>query len=100
MRNSDFLLPQPVADTYEWQLLGACRRGEYALFFAAQVEATGQRKEREHRAKELCLSCPVLTQCRQHALAVGEKYGIWGGMTAAERLRVVRAAARSDAAKR
>lgn len=40
---------------------------------------------REHRAKAICRECPVLAQCRDHALAVGEVYGIWGGMSESER---------------
>lgn len=32
----------------------------------------------------ICGSCPVLTQCREHALA-HEKWGYWGGMSARER---------------
>ena len=41
--------------------------------------------QREMRAKEMCRSCPVIAQCRSHALAVGEPYGIWGGLSEAER---------------
>lgn len=26
---------------------------------------------------QICQDCPVLTQCREYALAVGEPYGIW-----------------------
>ena len=36
-------------------------------------------------AKEICLACPVLQQCRSHALAVREPYGVWGGLTEDER---------------
>ena len=37
------------------------------------------------RAKEMSPRCPVITQCRSHALAVGEPYGIWGGLSESER---------------
>jgi WhiB family redox-sensing transcriptional regulator len=30
-------------------------------------------------------SCRVITQCRTHALKVGEPYGIWGGLSESER---------------
>jgi len=43
------------------------------------------RAQREMRAKEMCRTCPVLAQCRTHALAVGEPYGIWGGLSESER---------------
>jgi WhiB family redox-sensing transcriptional regulator len=29
----------------------------------------------------VCRSCPVLQNCREHALQVKEPYGVWGGMT-------------------
>jgi hypothetical protein len=34
---------------------------------------------------EMCRQCPVVAQCRAHALAVGEPYGIWGGLSESER---------------
>ena len=37
-----------------------------------QVERGRARAQREMRAKEMCRSCPVIAQCRTHALAVGE----------------------------
>ena len=43
------------------------------------------RAEREERAKQICGRCPVLEHCRRHALAVGEPYGVWGGLSMAER---------------
>jgi WhiB family redox-sensing transcriptional regulator len=33
----------------------------------------------------VCGSCPVLDQCREHALAVREPYGVWGGLTEDDR---------------
>ena len=40
---------------------------------------------RDERAKQVCATCPVLQQCREHALAAREPYGVWGGMTEDER---------------
>jgi WhiB family redox-sensing transcriptional regulator len=31
------------------------------------------------------MSCPVLKNCREHALQVREPYGVWGAMTEYER---------------
>jgi WhiB family redox-sensing transcriptional regulator len=39
----------------------------------------------EARAKLICADCPVLTQCRDHALSVPETWGIWGATTPRER---------------
>ncbi len=42
-------------------------------------------------AKEICASCPVRVACLEHAIAAGERWGIWGGKTTAERSKLVRA---------
>ncbi len=36
-------------------------------------------------AVAVCWSCPVRQVCLDHAIAAGERYGIWGGLTPAER---------------
>ncbi|MFC8723701.1 WhiB family transcriptional regulator [Streptomyces bacillaris] len=36
-------------------------------------------------AKTICSTCPVQPECLQYALAAGERDGIWGGLTTAER---------------
>lgn len=41
-----------------------------------------------HEAKIVCASCPVIAECRQHALDNNEPYGVWGGLTANERHRM------------
>lgn len=58
------------------------------MFFAPSKEPTAARLTREQAAKQVCAGCPVLTECREHALLQPEPYGVWGGLTAAER-RVV-----------
>jgi len=42
---------------------------------------------REEQAKRICRECPVLAECRRHALAMPETHGIWGAMTPSERAR-------------
>ena len=39
------------------------------------------------RAISVCITCPVQSECLNHALAVDERYGIWGGLTYLERRR-------------
>lgn len=78
-------LPGPVADLWDWQLQGACRTVDPSTFFHPEGERGPARRNRDAQAKAVCFSCPVLTQCRQHALAVREPYGVWGAMTEAER---------------
>ncbi|GAA2131083.1 WhiB family transcriptional regulator [Kitasatospora kazusensis] len=75
-------------DDNPWHTGAACRRDEAGLFFAPSKEPTAARLAREEQAKQVCARCPVLLECREHALAQPEPYGVWGGLTAAER-RVV-----------
>ncbi|MFE0457992.1 WhiB family transcriptional regulator [Kitasatospora sp. NPDC058965] len=81
-----------------WHTLAACRRDEAGLFFAPSKEPTAARLAREEHAKQVCAGCPVLLACREHALAQPEPYGVWGGLTAAER-RVVLARRRRRVAE-
>jgi len=78
-------LPGPRAELWEWQLSGLCRTSDPNLFFCPEGERGPARRRRELAAKTVCLSCPVLQQCRSHALTVREPYGVWGGMTPEER---------------
>lgn len=78
-------LPGPVADRWEWQLQGACRAVSPETFFHPEGERGPARRNRDAAAKALCLRCPVLAQCRDHALRVREPYGVWGAMTEEER---------------
>ena len=78
-------LPGPNADLWDWQMRGSCRGIDSSVFFHPDGERGRARAQRELRAKEICRQCPVLAQCRTHALRVSEPYGIWGGMSETER---------------
>jgi len=78
-------LPGPVADLWEWQLDGACRTADPTLFFHPEGERGPSRRGRDSAAKAICASCPVIVQCRSHALAVREPYGVWGGLSEDDR---------------
>ncbi|ALE81967.1 WhiB family transcriptional regulator [Pseudonocardia sp. HH130629-09] len=83
-------LPGPVADIYDWQMEGACRGMDSAFFFHPEGERGPARARRETRAKQVCSECPVVQQCREHALKVHEPYGIWGGLSESERDAIIR----------
>ena len=83
-------LPVPVTDVWDWQMLGACRGMDSALFFHPEGERGTARSGREAQAKQICAGCPVLAECRAHALAVHEPYGVWGGLSESERDVIVR----------
>jgi WhiB family redox-sensing transcriptional regulator len=78
-------LPGPIADLWEWQVDGSCRSENPDDFFHPEGERGPSRRKRDRAAKAVCLDCPVLQNCRKHALQIREPYGVWGGMTEDER---------------
>ena len=86
-------LPGRDGQLWEWQVRGACRGMDSSRFFYFDGERGPRRERREAEAKAVCRECPVLDACRAHALQVREPYGIWGGLTEAERARILTYAA-------
>ena len=82
-------LPMPLMDTYEWQYDGLCREVDPESFFSPEAERGTPKAQREAAAKALCVQCPVIERCREHALAVREPYGVWGGLSEAEREEIL-----------
>ena len=82
-------LPGPTADVWDWQRFGACRGRDSAQFFHPDGERGSSRARREVAAKAVCESCPVRAECAAHSLSAREPYGVWGGFTEAERLRLL-----------
>ena len=78
-------LPPPRYDQWDWQARGRCRDHPADLFFPEE-ESRRDRRMLEDRAKRICQDCPVVAECRRHALSTPEIYGVWGAMTAAERM--------------
>ena len=77
----------------EWHDSATCR-GEAGRDFYPPFggERKRERLAREQRAKTVCAACPVRTQCLEHAIASGERYGVWGGLTFDERVTFRRTA--------
>jgi WhiB family redox-sensing transcriptional regulator len=63
----------------------ACRGLDSEMFFHPEGERGSAKEARERAAKALCATCPVMLECRAHALKVREPFGVWGGLTEAER---------------
>lgn len=78
-------LPMPLLDSYEWQYQGACNEADPETFFSPQAERGARRRHREATAKSYCARCPVIDACLEHALAVRESHGVWGGLNTDER---------------
>lgn len=69
-----------------WRDMAACSGDMGALFYPpVRPERRSVKAAREERAKQVCATCPVRTDCLEQALASGERYGIWGGLTDTER---------------
>jgi WhiB family redox-sensing transcriptional regulator len=68
--------------TTDWISRAECRRSAPDELF---VQGAAQ-----NRAKVLCLSCPVRTECLADALDNRVEFGVWGGMTERERRALLR----------
>ncbi|MGL5859419.1 MAG: WhiB family transcriptional regulator [Angustibacter sp.] len=79
------LFSDSSARTWVWQLDGSCRWADPSVFFHPDGERGPSRVRRDAAAKAICGTCPVLIQCRDHALNAREPYGTWGGLTEDER---------------
>ena len=62
---------------------------ETSVFYPADSERGQRLARRERRAKQICARCPVIDSCLQWALVAREPYGVWGGMSAKERARLL-----------
>ena len=82
-------LPEPLLDVWSWQLDGACREVDPEDFFHPEGERGQVRRRRDEAAKAVCAACPVIDACREHALAVREPYGVWGGLSEDERAAIL-----------
>ena len=66
-----------------WLNRANCTGVDPELFFPERGSSTRE-------AKEVCRGCVVQQDCLEFAIANGEKFGIWGGMSERERRRVRR----------
>jgi len=67
----------------QWQDEANCLGVDPDLFFPERGASTRE-------AKEVCRACAVRSECLEFALANGEKFGIWGGLSERERRRIRR----------
>ncbi|MCU0268807.1 MAG: WhiB family transcriptional regulator [Acidimicrobiales bacterium] len=69
-----------------WQIRAACRGPQAAVFFPPpQFERKDEKLERETRAKAICATCAVKSECLEYAIGIKEPHGIWGGLNEVER---------------
>ena len=77
-------LPPPRLENWDWQRHARCRGMNPSIFFPT-IDRGPRLARLESIAKQICHDCPVITACRRHALDVGERHGVWGGLTTTER---------------
>lgn len=73
----------PPEEPPDWHDHAACAGVDPDLFFPSRGASTRE-------AKAVCAGCPVRSDCLEAAMAGGEKFGIWGGMSERERRRLRR----------
>ncbi|MCZ4588228.1 WhiB family transcriptional regulator [Rhodococcus opacus] len=79
---------------WDWQLRARCRGMDINVFFPLDDETRGDRLRRERVAKQICLGCPVLRECRSYAVASLEESGIWGATSEVDRRYLARSSPR------
>lgn len=65
-----------------WQDDAPCSTTDPEVFFPEPGESAAS-------AKSICGECDVRERCLLYALEQDEKFGIWGGLTASERRRLL-----------
>jgi WhiB family redox-sensing transcriptional regulator len=77
--------PQEMAmRPVHWLERGRCKGVDPEVFHPEDDEDPAD------EAKAVCELCVVREACLEHAIAMREKAGVWGGYTARERRRLVR----------
>ncbi|MFK0173740.1 WhiB family transcriptional regulator [Streptomyces sp. NPDC090306] len=90
---------KPLLADWEWQARASCRGMSSSAFFSPSGERGSRRREREERARRICVGCEVVDQCAAMALRAGERYGVWGGMSTKERAGLLPAPAAPASAR-
>ena len=76
------LSPRPgLTRPGSWAERGLCAKADPELWFPVDEEDP----ELAAEAADVCFGCPVRRDCLAHALAIGERHGIWGGLTPRQR---------------
>ena len=77
LRQNPYRFPLPKGTAMDWTTRASCRTSDPDDLF---VQGAAQ-----NRAKQVCLGCPVRTECLADALDNRVEFGVWGGMTERER---------------
>jgi WhiB family redox-sensing transcriptional regulator len=72
----------------EWRERAICRGVDTETFYLQDRMRAARARAHEAAAKAVCAQCPVRQECLEYAVRNNELFGVWGGLTAAERLGV------------
>lgn len=89
------------SDLEPWADDGACRGLPPSIFYPNIFDAAGNEiiddgqgvgdtSQYYEQARAICGACPVKEECLDYALRERERYGMFGGLTPIERLRIER----------
>ena len=79
-----------IEASWVWQAQGACRDMDSNMFYYEDQERGPDKEQRIAKAKAICETCKVKTECLEFAIQINERYGIWGGTTEEERQSIKR----------
>lgn len=87
----------PALDT-KWMERGLCwntappgmDKWEFFPNTAEQVESKTEQLDSYAAARRLCRNCEVVDDCLDYAIRSNQQFGMWGGYTPKERMRIRR----------
>lgn len=65
-----------------WAASALCAQADPEAWFPEKGSST-------RSAKRVCMRCTVRTECLEEALATGERFGVFGGLSERERRRLL-----------
>jgi Transcription factor WhiB len=77
----NFMQDEKPALSTAWMARSACDRS---------VDFCSDSRSELERARQVCVTCPVIQECLAYALARTETFGVYGGLTADERAGLFR----------
>lgn len=78
-----FPILSPVQSSATWRAHARCKGVDPVIFHPVNEDDADE-------AKAICELCPVREPCLEYAVTAREKDGVWGGLTARERRRLIR----------
>jgi len=75
---------------YDWQEQAYCRPLDPSIFFPMNEAA-------QQRAADICGACAVRSECLEYALITKQQYGVWGGTTERQRIKILKSTKQSTA---